>query len=123
MSQLDRLELRRMVFFGHHGALPAERELGQEFTVDVTLEGEFGAARRSDRLEDALDYRIAWTAVRDVVEGPPLQLLEAVADRVAERLAALPGVVRATVGVAKHPPLPGSFETFRVVVTSERPRP
>ncbi|MGH7921322.1 MAG: dihydroneopterin aldolase [Candidatus Dormibacteraceae bacterium] len=121
MSELDRLELREMVFFGHHGALPAERELGQELTVDVSLEGNFEAARRTDRLEAALDYRVAWAAVREIVEGPPAQLLEALADRVASRLVALPGVLRVTVGVAKHPPLPGAFGAFRVVVTARAP--
>lgn len=108
-----------MVFFGHHGALPPERELGQDFTLDVTVEGDWGAARRSDRLEDALDYRVVWEAVREIVEGPPMNLLEAVADRVARRVVELPRVERTEVAIAKHPPLPGSFETFRVVVVAD----
>lgn len=119
MSERDRLQLGDLVFFGHHGALPAERELGQDFTVDVTVEGDWGEARRSDRLEDALDYRVIWEAVREVVTGPPMNLLEAVADRVAHRLVELPGVERAEVAIAKHPPLPGSFKTFRVMITVE----
>ena len=119
MTQRDRLELSGMVFFGHHGALPAERELGQDFRVDVTVEGDWSAARRSDRLEDMLDYRVIWGAVREIVEGPPMNLLEALADRVARRVAALPRVERAEVAIAKHPPLAGAFETFRVVVSAE----
>lgn len=116
MSEPDRLQLSGMVFFGHHGALPAERELGQDFAVDVTVEGDWSAARRWDRLQDALDYRVIREAVRDVVEGPPMNLLEGVADRVARRLARLPRVSRVRVAIGKHPPLPGSFQTFRVVV-------
>lgn len=108
-----------MVFFGHHGALPAEHELGQDFTVDVTVEGDWSAARRSDRVEDMLDYRLIWEAVRDIVEGPPMNLLEAVSDRVARRLVELPRVERAEVAIAKHPPVAGSFQTFRVVVVAE----
>lgn len=109
-----------MVFFGHHGALPAEHELGQDFTVDVTVEGDWSAARRSDQVEDMLDYRVIWEAAREIVEGPPMNLLEAVADRVARRLVQLARVERAEVAIAKHPPLPGSFQTFRVVVVAER---
>ena len=108
-----------MVFFGHHGALPAERELGQDFTVDVTVEGDWSAARSSDQLDDALDYRVVWDAVREIVEGPPMNLLEAVADRVARRLLWLPRVERAEVTISKHPPLPGSFRSFQVVVVAE----
>jgi 7,8-dihydroneopterin aldolase/epimerase/oxygenase len=119
LSERDRLQLSGMVFFGHHGALPAERELGQDFTVDVTVEGDWGAARRSDQLEDALDYRVVWEAVREIVEGPPMNLLEALADRVARRLVWLPRVERARVAIAKRPPLPGSFQAFQVVVSAE----
>lgn len=108
-----------MVFFGHHGALPAEHELGQDFTVDATVEGDWSTARRSDRVEDMLDYRVIWEAAREIVEGPPMNLLEAVADRVARRLVELPRVERAEVSIAKHPPMRGSFQTFRVVVAAE----
>ena len=112
-----------MVFFGHHGALPPERQLGQDFNVDVIVEGDWRAARRSDHLEDALDYRVVWEAVREIVEGPPMNLLEAVAERVARCVVELPGVERAEVAIAKHPPLPGSFETFRVVVVASAEGP
>jgi dihydroneopterin aldolase len=33
----DRIELRGLRARGRHGVLPAERELGQEFVVDVVL--------------------------------------------------------------------------------------
>jgi dihydroneopterin aldolase len=123
LSDRERLQLGGMVFFGHHGALPAERELGQDFTADVTVEGDWAVARRSDRLDDALDYRVIWEAVREIIEGPPMNLLEALADRVAQRLVRLPRVERAEVAIAKHPPLPGSFRTFRVVVVAEAEAP
>ncbi len=119
MSERDRLQLQGMIFFGHHGALAPERELGQDFTVDVTVEGDWSLARRSDRIDDMLDYRLIWEAVREIVEGPAMNLLEAVADRVARRLVKLPRVERAEVAVAKHPPLAGSFGAFRVVVVAE----
>lgn len=116
MTERDRLQLRGMVFFGHHGALPAERDLGQDFTVDVVVEGDWSAARQSDQTDDMLDYRVIWEMVKEVLEGPPMNLLEALADRVARRLVTLPRVERAEVAIAKHPPLPGSFETFQVMV-------
>ena len=33
----DRILLEGMIFYGNHGTLPAERELGQPFVVDVEL--------------------------------------------------------------------------------------
>jgi dihydroneopterin aldolase len=117
---MDRLLLERMTFFGRHGALPAERELGARFSVDVVLEADLAAAGRSDRLEDTVDYVRAHELVREVVEGEPCQILEAVAERIAGRLLGLERVERATVTVRKRPPVEGEFRAFGVEVT--RPR-
>lgn len=105
-----------MAFFGRHGVFPAERELGARFSVDVELEGDLHAAGRSDRLEDTINYVKAYGLVKEVVEGDPCHLLEAVAERIADRLLALPRVERARVRVHKRPPLEGEFRSFGVEV-------
>jgi dihydroneopterin aldolase len=117
---MDRLLLDGMTFFGRHGALPAERELGARFGVDVVLEADLATAGRTDRLEDTVDYVRAYELVRQVVEGEPCQLLEAVAERIASRLLELERVERATVKVRKRPPTPGEFHAFTVEVTRRR---
>ena len=109
-----------MAFFGRHGVFPAERELGARFTVDVELEADLAAAGTSDRLDQTVNYAKAYELVKDVVEGEPCHLLEAVAERIAARLLELPRVERATVRVHKRPPLEGEFRSFGVEVT--RPR-
>ena len=106
-----------MAFFGRHGVFPAERELGAHFTVDVVLEGDLRAPGRSDRLDETIDYSRAYNLVREVVEGEPRQLLEAVAERIADRLLELPRVERATVRVHKKPPLPGEFRSISVEIS------
>ena len=106
-----------MAFFGRHGVFPAERELGARFSVDVELEGDLHAAGRSDRLEDTINYVQAYGLVKEVVEGEPCHLLEAVASRIADRLLSLPRVERARVRVHKRPPLEGEFRSFGVEVT------
>ena len=106
-----------MAFFGRHGVFPAERELGARFTIDVALEGDLRAAGRSDRLEETIDYAQAYNLVREVVEGEPCHLLEAVAQRIADRLLELPRVERATVRVHKKPPLPGEFRSVAVEIS------
>ena len=94
---MDRLLLEGMTFFGRHGVLAAERDLGARFRVDVVIEADLAAAGRSDRLEDTVDYVRAYSVVREVVEGEPCQLLESVAERIAGRLMELERVRRATV--------------------------
>jgi dihydroneopterin aldolase len=114
---MDRIVMEGMVFFGRHGALAAERELGARFTVDVELQCDLAAAAESDRLQDTVDYSEAYEDVREVVEGEPCQLLEAVAGRIADRLLDYDRVAAATVRVWKRPPLPGEFRAFGVEVT------
>ena len=108
-----------MAFFGRHGVFPAERELGARFTVDVELEADLTQAGASDRLEDTVNYAHAYELVREVVEGEPCHLLEAVAERIAARLLELPRVERATVRVRKRPPLEGEFRSFGVETVRE----
>jgi dihydroneopterin aldolase len=114
---MDRILMEGMAFFGRHGVFPAERELGARFSVDVVLEGDLSGGGRSDRLEDTIDYARAFELVREVVEGEPCHLLEAVATRIADRLLELPLVSRAIVRVHKRPPLPGEFRSFGVEIS------
>jgi dihydroneopterin aldolase len=114
---MDRILMEGMAFFGRHGVFPAERELGARFSVDVVLEGDLRLPGASDRLEDTIDYSLAYDLVREVVEGEPCHLLEAVAERIAERLLRLNRVERATVRVDKKPPLPGEFRSVAVEIS------
>ena len=98
----DRILLEGMVFFGHHGTLDAERELGQRFAVDVELRCDLRAAGRDDDLAQTVDYGEVYHQVRAIVEGPPLKLTEAVAERIAAAiLEHHPRVGAARVRVAK----------------------
>jgi dihydroneopterin aldolase len=117
---MDRILLEGMTFFGHHGVYEAERELGTHFTVDVELELDLAAAGRSDRLEDTLDYREPYRLVREVVEGEPVHLVEALAERAAQRLLALERVASVRVAVRKRPPLAGGFRSIGVEVVRSR---
>lgn len=98
----DRLLLRGMEFYGYHGVRPEEKRLGQRFVVDVELETDLSAAARTDDLEQTINYSQVFGLVREVVEGPASNLLEAVAERVAEGvLARWPSVEAVRVRVKK----------------------
>src|SRR5262249_56162722 len=85
---------------GWGGVLEEEKENGQTFWYDVELEvGEWGT---TDRLEDAVDYRLVVDAVREVNERR-FELLEALAATVAETLMERFAVARVKVRVRKRP--------------------
>lgn len=120
VADLDRLVMEGMAFFGRHGVLPAERELGARFRVDVEMYADLSEGAASDRLDQTVDYARAYELVRQVVEGEPCNLLEAVAGRIADRLLALERVESARVRVSKRPPLEGQFESFSVEIVRQR---
>lgn len=78
------VEIQGLELHGRHGALEQEQETGQRFLFDVRLD--VGEAGRSDRLEDAVDYRDVVAAVREVSDGRRFTLLEALTRAVAEEL-------------------------------------
>lgn len=79
--ELVGLELR-----GFHGVLEHERREGQCFLVDVWLKPADEAAVRTDRIEDAVDYRDVVAIVREVSGRRPFRLLEALSTALAETL-------------------------------------
>jgi 7,8-dihydroneopterin aldolase/epimerase/oxygenase len=79
----DRILLEGMIFHGRHGTLPAERELGQPFVVDIELRLDLQAAGLSDDLTQTVDYSEVHRQAKEIVEGPPVSLIETVAERIA----------------------------------------
>lgn len=79
----DRILLEGLVFFGRHGVLEAERALGQRFVVDLELHLDLAAAGTSDDLAATIDYGAVARLARAIVEGPPADLIETVAERLA----------------------------------------
>jgi len=79
----DRILLEGMIFFGYHGTRPEEQSLGQRFVVDVALHLDLRTAGMRDDLTATVDYSMVYQRTRTIVEGPPLRLTEAVAERIA----------------------------------------
>ena len=78
------LELEGLAIFGRHGVLEEERRDGQEFLYDIRLD--VGDAGASDRIEDAVDYREVADCVREVSASRSFNLIEALAQAVADAL-------------------------------------
>jgi dihydroneopterin aldolase len=97
----DRIILEGMTFYGYHGARPEERALGQRFVVDLEVGADLRAAGRGDDLAQTINYSELYRATREVLEGEPLLLLEAVAERVARRALAHERALWARVRVRK----------------------
>lgn len=79
---MDSIFLEGLTFYGYHGVNPEEQRLGQRFVVSVTLGLDLSPAGQTDDLAQTVNYAAVYALVRDVVEGPPVRLLETLAERI-----------------------------------------
>ena len=80
----DRIALRGLRVRGHHGVYEHERRDGQDFVVDVTVWLDLAPAAASDDLTDTLNYGELAQRAAAIVAGPPADLIETVAGRIAD---------------------------------------
>ena len=83
---MDKIQLDRMVFYGSHGVNPAEKELGQRFVVDLEVQTDLRPAGLSDDLHDTINYSDLYRIVKEIMEGPSRNLLESLAETIAQRI-------------------------------------
>jgi len=117
----DRIRLRGITLYGCHGVTAQERAVGRPFVIDVEMAVDLGPAGESDDLGATVDYSAACDIVRQVNEAGPYFLLEAFAQRIAERVLASFPVSEVTVRVRKpHPPVGLLVEAAEVEIRRSR---
>lgn len=115
---VDRISLRGIRARGYHGVLPFEQELGQTFVVDVDMAVDVEPAAAADDLALTVDYGAVATEVAAIITGPPFQLIETLAVRIAQRVKQFSGVQQVTVSVHKpYAPVTEVFDDVVVQVT------
>lgn len=122
---MDKIYLQRMEFFAYHGVYPEENRLGQSFLVDVELAVDLAPAGQSDDLSLTVNYAEAYGRIRDLVEGRPCRLIEAVAEAIAsDLLQHYSGIREAVVRVTKpRPPFPAHLDGVAVEIRRKRETP
>jgi dihydroneopterin aldolase len=98
---LDTIQLCGIRAFGHHGADPGEKLVTQPFDIDVALELDLAAARRSDALADTLDYSTLHATIVRLVAERSYDLIERLGADLLDAVLADPRVQRASVRIAK----------------------
>ena len=76
----DQIILTGIHGFGYHGVFDHERKDGQDFFVDLTLPS------NSDAIEDTVNYAEITDLVVEEITSNPVNLIEKLAGRIAERV-------------------------------------
>ncbi|MEU4017041.1 dihydroneopterin aldolase [Microbacterium sp. NPDC028030] len=121
MDSLDEIVLTGLTVFGRHGVYAKEREEGQEFTVDLRLSLSLEQAAATDDVGDTVHYGELAEKVAAVVSGEPVNLIETLAERIAEVALADARVQNVSVTVHKpHAPIAVRFADVSVTVRRSR---
>jgi len=80
----DELALTGLECYGHHGVFEFERREGQTFVIDLVLGFDTGPAAGTDDLSQTVDYGSLAMAVKAAVEKDPVDLIETLAQRIAD---------------------------------------
>ena len=80
----DELAIYGIECFAHHGVFEFERRQGQIFRIDLVLGVDTRPAAASDDLHDTADYGSLVAQVKAAVERDPVDLIETLAQRIAD---------------------------------------
>jgi D-erythro-7,8-dihydroneopterin triphosphate epimerase len=96
-----------------------ERREKQDVSITISIYADLRKPGRSDRFEDAIDYRAIKKRILSLVEESEYFLLEALAQAIADICLASPGVVKVQVRVDKPSALRFA-KTVAVEITREQ---
>lgn len=115
---MDQIIIKGLEVFAWHGVYKEEQEKGQKFIVNATLHIDTAKAGRTDELTDSVDYGKVCLMINDFMTKHRMNLLEAVANRLARKLLmAYPEIEAVTLEIEKpNAPIPLEFENVSVKI-------
>ena len=115
----DKIVLKNMVFYGYHGSFVVEKELGQKIAVDLEVYTDL--QNLQDDTELSFNYVDAYTVIKEIVEEQEFNLVETMAETIAEQILSSYDVEKVVVRVRKSQvPVGGYVDYLEVEIV--RPR-
>jgi dihydroneopterin aldolase len=104
----DTIALRGIRAYGKHGANPGERTYVQPFDLELELDVDLTAPRRSDALADTIDYAALHARIVRLVETQSFALLERLGETIVGDVMRDERIVAARLSLAKPGLLAGA---------------
>ena len=114
-SDSDCIQLRGLRVVCIVGVLPEERQRPQPIELDIDIYTDLSIAGKSDDLADTVDYGAAAESVSEICLSSQAQLLEHLAQRIADQLLLLTPVSAVAITIKKmRPPIPVDINSTAV---------
>jgi 7,8-dihydroneopterin aldolase/epimerase/oxygenase len=113
----DVIHLRGLEFYAYHGVLPEEQVLGARYLIDMDLFVDLRQAGSSDEVGDTVHYGEVYQVIKACVTGDKYQLIERLAEEIAQRVLEEFSCTSVRVEVHKpQAPIPGIFRNVSVEI-------
>jgi dihydroneopterin aldolase len=113
------IKIEEMEFYAFHGHYKEEQIVGNRFLVDIQMETNLEKPAESDRLEDAVNYQVAYRLVKEEMKRIKSNLLENIGKRILDAIyREIDGITSVTVTIRKmNPPMGGPIKNVSVTMT------
>jgi dihydroneopterin aldolase len=116
------IRIKKAVFYGYHGVLSEEQNVGGKFEADVDIYTDFGEAAHHDNLKETVDYASVYKFINKLVIERKYYLIETLALRIADGILEQFGkVYKVAVRVRKNTvPIGGYVDFVEAEVIKEK---
>jgi 7,8-dihydroneopterin aldolase/epimerase/oxygenase len=116
------IRIKKAVFYGYHGVLSEEQNVGGKFEADVDIYTDFNKAAALDSLKETINYHEVYKLLYKLALEEKHYLIETLASKIADRLlASFPGIQKVAVRIRKNnPPLGGVTDCVEVEIIKSR---
>lgn len=116
-----KISLEGLEFHAFHGVYPHERDSGNWFEVNISVETDFTQGAAQDELSGTVNYETLFKIVKDEMEKPS-RLLETVAEKIVVTvLSELPEVNQVDLKISKlNPPIGGKCRMASILLSRKR---
>jgi len=118
---IGRISLEGLEFHAFHGVYPHERESGNWFEVDITVDTTVCEGTIGDDLSNTVNYEVLYQFVKEEMEKPS-KLLETIGEKIVERVMNdLPAVEKVEIRISKiNPPIGGKCKKATIYFSKKR---
>ncbi|WP_185855310.1 dihydroneopterin aldolase [Blattabacterium cuenoti] len=113
---MGKIILNKIKLFGHHGCIPEEKFIGNNYLINLEIEVDFSNAYINDELSSTIDYVHLYSIVKEEMKIRS-KLMEHLAKRIITKLKIFKKLKYAKIKICKkNPPLKGIIEEVCVVL-------
>ena len=118
---IGKVALEGLEFHAFHGVYPHERESGNWFVIDVSVDTDFSLAAEQDELNGTVNYETLFKIVKQEMEIPS-KLLETVAEKIVDNiLNTFPQAELVELKISKiNPPIGGKCSKASITLVKQQ---